>query len=108
MLPGRTRIICIIYIAHVAWVGSVLFNVCRSCSTSHNGRWGLDFVDHDLSDLSDLSMCEMLGLIKYDPYRSTPVSLCTSVCLSVCIVPSAAVGAEAAIPLLAYRRARKA
>ena len=51
-------------------------------------------------------MCEMLGLIKYDPYRSTPVSLCTSVCLSVCIVPSAAVGAEAAIPLLAYRRAR--
>ena len=43
-------------LARVSWDGPVL---CRSCTSSHNGRWGtilIDDLDHDLSDhdLSDL------------------------------------------------------
>ena len=42
-------------LAHVSRVGFVL---CRSCTTSHNGRWGTRWstVDHDLSDLSVLGV----------------------------------------------------
>ena len=32
-----TRRICMMYVVRVSWVGSV---PCKSCTTSHNGRWG--------------------------------------------------------------------
>ena len=56
---GGGRMFCMIFQAHVSWVGSVLLCTDISCTISHNGR--LEELDHrylqrsidcDLSDLS--------------------------------------------------------
>ena len=54
------------YLAHVSWVGLVL---CRSCTTSHNGRWGTRW-SRSWSIWSVCPRCETFARYNNTPFQN--------------------------------------